>query len=131
MLRAVLQRAALAAALLWSAALLLYIGSGRWSAVLLAAPVVFAAGDLLASRRKARLAALVDATLLQLVADDGVSFAQAQVLQRRDRLLGAFPPRLHAERLLRANGRRYRLRATLARAHPDAIDWQVARLPDA
>lgn len=134
-LRQVAQRAALAAALLWTAAALIHAGSGRWSVVLLLAPVVFALGDLLATRRKARLTALVDATLLQLVSSDagGAPFSAARgtVLERRDRLLGVLPPTLHALRLLQgADGRRYRVRAVVGRHDADAIDWRVERLPD-
>lgn len=132
-MRAVWQRAALAAVLLWSAAGLLYAGAGRVSVVLLVAPAVFAVGDALAQRRKSRLTARVDAALIQLVSSEaggGFTAAGATVLERRDRLLGVFPPTLHALRLLRtADGQRFRVRAVVARDDADAIDWRVERLP--
>lgn len=133
--RPVVQRAAVAAVLLWTAAALIHAASGRWSVVLLIAPAVFALGDLLAARRKARLTALVDATLPQLVSNDAAgppfSAAQATVMERRDRLLGVLPPTLHALRVLQsADGRFYRVRAVVGRDDADAIDWRVERLPD-
>lgn len=132
-MRAVGQRALLAAALLWGAALILWLGSGRWSVVLLAAPLVFAVGDALAVRRKARLAAVVDAALPQLVSSDdaGAAFRaiDARIMERRDRLVGLLPPRLLAHRLLETpDGTRLVVRAELRRADADAIRWRVDRL---
>jgi len=132
--RAVLQRAALAAALLWLAAALIYAGSGRWSVVLLLAPVVFAIGDAWAVRRKARLTAFVDAELALLVsdADQGDEFraADAVVVERRERLLGALPPVLLAQRILRMpDGRLIKVQAKVQRfGRADEIKWRVERL---
>jgi hypothetical protein len=132
--KAVLQRAALAAAVLWLAAALLYAGSGRWSIVLLLAPLVFAAGDAWAVRRKARLTAWLDAELLLLVsdADDGQVFraADAVIVERRERLLGGLPPVLLAQRTLRMpDGQLIQVQAKVRRlGRADEIDWRVERL---
>lgn len=133
-MRAVLQRAALAAAVLWLAAAVLYAGSGRWSIVLLLAPVVFAAGDEWAVRRKARLTAWLDTELPLLIsdADDGRVFrgADAVIVERRERLLGGFPPVLLAQRILRMpDGRLIRVQAKVRRlGRANEIDWRVERL---
>lgn len=133
-MRAVLQRAALAAVVLWLAAALLYAGSGRWSVVLLLAPLVFAAGDAWAVRRKARLSAWLDAELPLLVSgvDDGASFraADAVVVEKRERLQGGLPPVLLAQRILRMpDGRHFLVRAKLRRiGRPDEIAWRVEQL---
>lgn len=132
-MREVLQRAALAAALLWSAAGVLYLGSGRWSLVLLVAPLVFAAGDAWAVRRKRRLAAFVDAELSRLASDDPATDfhgADVRVLDRRDRLVGLLPPTLDALRLVQAPaGERFRVRARVSRlGDPAAIRWRVDRI---
>jgi hypothetical protein len=131
--KAVLQRAALAAAVLWLAAALLYAGSGRWSIVLLSAPLVFAAGDAWAVRRKARLTAWLDAELQLLVSenDDQVfRAADAVIVDRRERLLGGFPPVLLAQRTLRMpDGQLIQVRARVRRVgRADGIDWRVERL---
>jgi len=132
--RAVLQRAAVVAVLLWLMAWALYLGSGRWSIVLLLAPPAFALGDALAVRRKTRLSAQVDAALPQLVADedstDGLRVAEGRIIDRRDRLVGALPPRLIAVRLLEMpDGQRYRVRAAVSRSSdPAAIEWRVERV---
>ncbi len=133
-MKAVLQRAALAAAVLWLAAVVLYAGSGRWSIVLLLAPVVFAAGDAWAVRRKARLVAWLDAELLLLVsdADDGQVFraADAVVVEKRERLLGGLPPVLLAQRILRLpDGQLFKVQAKARRVgRGEDINWLVERL---
>lgn len=133
-MRAVLQRAALVGALLWLAAAMLYVGSGRWSAVLLLAPVVFAVGDAWAVQRKALLTAWLDTELPLLVsdADDGRAFraADGAIVEKRERLLGGFPPVLLAQRILRMpDGELIRVQARVRRlGRSDEIDWRVERL---
>jgi hypothetical protein len=131
--KAVLQRAAVAAAVLWLAAAVLYASSGRWSIVLLLAPLVFAAGDAWAVRRKARLTAWLDAELQLLVSEDDDQVfraADAVIVEKRERLLGGLPPVLLAKRTLRMpDGQLIQVQAKVRRlGRADEIAWRVERL---
>jgi len=112
----------------WAAALGLWWASGRISLTLLLAPLAWWAGSRLAGARRARLEALVEAALTDLVSEDGTDFdgAQAQVLARRSRLIGLLPPRLVELRLLRMpTGAHYAVRAETAGG---PVRWRVQGL---
>lgn len=121
----------IAAAVGWAGALLLYAGTGHLSLVLLLGPLAFILGDAAASRRKARLQALVDTAYLQLVSEDGGFDGRlAAVLRRRSRLLG-WPPRLVDVRIARSpDGMHWAVRAEARGPSLDDIAWRVTRLTE-
>ena len=119
----------------WGAALLVWLGAGQWSIVLLLGPPVYIAGDLAAATRRRRLQQVVDAAFADLVGTEvggAEHFAgrDARVVRQRSRLAG-LPPRLIDLRIVQMpDGVHYAVQAQTARARADTIRWHVTRLTD-
>ena len=121
---------ALVATAAWGLAGLVWLASGHLSLVLLVAPIAWGLVEVAARARKSRLARVLNAAFLHLVADDGAEFdgALAVVLARRARLLGMLPPRLIDLRLARMpSGEHFVVRGELRR-ESEAVVWRVTRV---